>query len=129
MIRPRWRRAMAWAIGSPNPVPPDWRDRLASLRETRSKISSCLPARIPGRWLDLYWRRPLRRADLPTSLPLLGPEPDRFLAGDLLAALEQRHLAGDQFAAGELQGLGVTALANRIEVQHLAAIAEPALLE
>ncbi len=70
----------------------------------------------------------MRRAHLPTSLALLGPELDRLLPADLFAALEQRRLAGDQLAGGELQGLGVTAVANRVEVQHLAAIAEPALL-
>ena len=44
----------------------------------------------------------------PLPLPLLtvlGPELDRFLAGDLLAELDQRCLAGDQLAGGELQGL------------------------
>ena len=65
---------------------------------------------------------------MPTSLPLLGPELDRLLAGDLLAALEQRRLAGDQLAAGELQRLGEAGVADRAEVQHLAAFAQPAVL-
>ena len=39
-------------------------------------------------------------------------------------ALEQRPLSGDQFA-GDLKSLGVTAVANRVEVQHLAAITQP----
>ena len=58
-------------------------------------------------------------------LPLLGPELDRLHAGDLLAALEQRRLAGDEFAGGELQHLGEAGVADGTEVQHLAAIAEP----
>jgi len=57
-------------------------------------------------------RRPLGRADLPPSSPLLGPELDCLIPGDLLAVLEQWRLARDQFANGELQGLGVDAVAN-----------------
>ena len=80
-------------------------------------------------------RTPLRPTSPPALLPLLGPELDRLLPSDLLAALplsgrlrlEQRRLAGDQFAGGELQGLGVAAVANRFEIEHLTAIADPAL--
>jgi hypothetical protein len=93
---------------------------------------SCCAGRSAGQraspGLQSRWRLSLGRADLPTSLPLLGPELDRLLAGDLLAALEQRRLAGDQFATGELQRPGVAAVADGAEVQHLAAITEPALL-
>lgn len=68
------------------------------------------------------------RADLPTSLPLLGPELDRLLTGDHLAAPEQRRLAGDQLAGVELQGLGIPPVADGADVQHPPAFEEPAAL-
>ena len=39
-------------------------------------------------------------APCPPLLTVLGPELDRLLAGDLLAELDQRCLAGDQLAGG-----------------------------
>jgi hypothetical protein len=50
-----------------------------------------------GGWLHLRRRRPLGLTGLPTSLPLLGPDLDRLLAGDLPAVFEQRYLARDKF--------------------------------
>lgn len=75
-----------------------------------------------------FLRRLPEFADLPTHLALLGPELDRFLTRDLLAALQQGRLARDQLAPGELQRLRDVLLADRLEVQHLAAIAQPAVL-
>ena len=76
------------------------------------------------------WRRlPLRRADLPAGTALLGPELDRLISHQLPAMFEQRWLpAGHYLSKSHLQALAPAVVAAWLEMEHLAAIAEPALL-
>ena len=76
------------------------------------------------------WRWcPLRSAHLPAGLPLLPPELDRLLAGDLLAVLQQRRLPDrHHLPQRHLQGLALAVVAERLEVEHLAAVTDPGLL-
>ena len=64
---------------------------------------------------------------MPAVLVLLGPEPDRLLAGQLPALFEQRRLtAGHQLPQRHLQRLRPALVAQGPEVQHFAAVADPA---
>ena len=79
----------------------------------------------PAQW----WRRPLRLADLPALLALLSPELDRLISHQLPAVFQQRWLpAGHYLSKSHLQALAPAVVAAGLEMEHLAAIAEPALL-
>ena len=74
------------------------------------------------------WRAPLRWAGPPTQLPLLVPELDRLLSRQLLTPFEQRHrLARDHLPQRHFQRLAPAVIPERLEVQHLPAITDPAL--
>jgi len=83
------------------------------------RSSSC-----PRRWR----RMPLGCTGPPPLLALLAPELDGLFTAEFLAVLEQRHrLIRQQFAAGHLQSLAPAIPVGRSEVEHAAAVAEPAL--
>jgi len=74
-------------------------------------------------------RQPLGFTGLPTLLALLGPELDRLLTRQLPALLEQRRLPGrHHLPKGQLQRLAPAVVAERLEVEQLPAIADPAVL-
>ena len=79
----------------------------------------------PAQW----WRRPLRRANLHAGSALLSSEIDRLISHQLPAMFEQRWLpSGHYLSKSHLKRLAPAVVAPRLEVQHLTAIADPALL-
>jgi hypothetical protein len=62
-------------------------------------------------------------------LTFFGPELDRLLPGQLPALLEQRRLsAGHHLAEGDLEVLAPAVVTAGLEVEHLAAVADPGLV-
>ena len=80
-----------------------------------------------GSWR--FRRTPLRPTSPPALLPLLGPELDRLISHQLPAMFQQRWLpAGHHLSKSHLQALAPAVVAAGLEMEHLAAIADPALL-
>jgi hypothetical protein len=79
--------------------------------------------------LGIYEGGSHRKTDLPTGETLLGPEIDGLCVAELLVVLEQRRLyTGHHLSEGEFQVLVPAVVAARLELEHLAAGAEPAVL-
>jgi hypothetical protein len=79
--------------------------------------------------LGIYEGGSQRRTDLPTGETLLGLEIDGLCVAELLVVLEQRRLyTGHHLPEGEFQLLVPAIVAARLELKHLAAGAEPAVL-
>jgi hypothetical protein len=72
---------------------------------------------------------PLGRARIAALLALLGPELDRLLTRQLPALLEQWRLTdGHHLPEGHFKALASAVVAERLEVEHLPAITDPAFL-
>ena len=88
----------------------------------------CMRPFSPGAIRHPRWHIPLGGANLPALLSLALPQPQRLIAIELQAALQQGHrLIRQQLAAGDLQQLAPPVPTAGAEVQHPPPIAEPAL--